>query len=70
MKWDQDGLAGLQQKMIGAGDNPNTYITEKTELTVSETVYGDWPDAIQKAFEPHRTVTVKPKYKIERKESE
>jgi uncharacterized protein len=61
VKWDQEGLAVLCEKIKSAGDIPGNYI--KTSFDVSETKFKEWPDAVKQAFMPHRTVAAgKPRY--------
>lgn len=54
VKWDQDKLQELHDKISASGDDPRTYM--KSEFKVSETTFKDWPDNIQKAFSEARTV--------------
>lgn len=54
VEWDQDALAAVLERIKFSGDNPSEYI--KTTLTVSETAYNAWPEAIRATFEPARTV--------------
>jgi hypothetical protein len=65
VNWDQEGLDDLKDLMVAAGDDPAVYIGSKVTLTVNETAYKGWPERVRKAFEPHRTITVKTKYRIE-----
>lgn len=65
--WDQTGLAALAERIRAEGDDPGVYIVAKTELTVRETAYKDWPENVRAAFEPHRTVKPgRASYRIER----
>lgn len=67
VKWDQDKLAEIYQRIQEHGENPAQYV--KVKYDVSENAYKNWPDAIAKAFEPARTVEVTaPKFSFERKE--
>lgn len=63
VKWDNDRLAELATKMKGCGDDPAQYL--KLTYGVDERRYKEWPDTIQAAFLPARTVlTGKPKIEI------
>jgi len=67
VKWDQNELEALVQKIQDSGDNPRDYIKVKYE--VPETAYKNWPERIQQAFEPARRVEQgKPTIKIEENE--
>lgn len=60
VKWDQSKLASLYVKIGQSGEDPSQYI--KTEYTVSEDAYKNWPSSIADVFEPARTVEAgKPK---------
>ena len=54
VKWDQEKLAGIFQKIASAGDDPGQYI--ETKYGVSETAYKKWSDPVKKVFLPARTV--------------
>lgn len=54
VKWNQEGLAGLCERIRSAGDNPSEYM--KIAYDVSETKFKEWPDTIKNAFSPFRTV--------------
>lgn len=56
VKWDQDQLRGIADRIRTGGDNPDEFI--ETKLTVKETSYKAWPESIQKVFFPARTVTL------------
>lgn len=63
VKWDNDRLAELAAKMKDCGDDPSQYL--KLTYGVDERRYKEWPDTIQAAFLPARTVlTGKPKIEI------
>jgi hypothetical protein len=63
VKWDNDRLAELAAKMKDCGDDPAQYL--KLTYGVDERRYKEWPDTIQAAFLPARTVTTgKPKIEI------
>lgn len=67
VKWDQDKLAEIYQRIQEHGENPAQYV--KVKYDVSENAYKNWPDAIARAFEPARSVEVTaPKFTFERKE--
>jgi hypothetical protein len=65
VKWDQDGLSTLAKRIQAGGESPALYMKSKTELSVDERTYQGWAEPLRLAFEPHRTVTVKTKYRIE-----
>ena len=66
IKWDQSALRNVANQISVAGQDPEDFI--KYKLSVSETDYKKFPDEIQKAFEPARTVEPSvPTVKIERK---
>lgn len=54
VKWDQDKLLDLHDRIVAAGDDPRVYMT--CEFKVSETAFGKWPVEIQDAFTDCRTV--------------
>lgn len=65
VKWDQEALASIFERIRSAGDDPAEYVT--IEFKVSERAYGAWPQAIRSTFAPARTVeTGKPSYRFER----
>jgi hypothetical protein len=55
VKWDQDQLRGIADRIRTGGDNPDEFI--ETKLGVKESSYKAWPESIQKVFIPARTVT-------------
>ena len=64
VKWEQERLARIVERIRAGGDDPTEYVT--IELAVSERAYSAWPNAIRTAFEPARTVeTGKPSYRFE-----
>lgn len=69
IKWDNDALADIRQKIIADGAHPEEYM--KAEYKVSETAYKNWPSHIRKAFEPARTVAIgAASFKYERKDDD
>ena len=63
VKWDNAKLAELAERMRTAGDDPAQYI--KVSYGVDERTYKEWPEAIQGAFMPARTVMAgRPKVEI------
>jgi len=63
VKWDNAVLAELAAKMQQHGDDPANYL--KLTYGVDERRYKEWPDTIQAAFLPARTVVAgKPKVEI------
>lgn len=62
VKWDQDKLAEIAQRIASHGENPATYMHIKYE--VRETLYKDWPADVRKAFDEARTVSVSTSYNI------
>jgi len=54
IRWDQDILAALAERIRAAGENPGDYL----EITykVPERRYAAWPPAIREDFAPARTV--------------
>lgn len=66
VKWDEDKLKGIANKIRDAGQNPENFI--KYKLSVSETAFKGFTEAIQNEFLPARTVEPsKPKIMLERK---
>lgn len=55
VKWDQEKLFGVFQKIQSAGDNPFSWM--KAEFKVGEKEYNTYPKEIQSVFAPARTVT-------------
>ena len=53
--WDEAMLRSIAEKIRQANDDPEQYITFK--LSVPESKFKAWPDAMQKTFLPARTVT-------------
>ena len=66
VKWDNALLTELAAKMRAHGDDPTNYL--KLSYGVDERTYKDWPDTIQAAFLPARTV-IPGKPKVEIKEA-
>lgn len=63
--WDQAKLVGAIETIKGWEEDPAEYVD--TKLTVSETKYKAWPNAIRDLFTPARTVKPgKPKFEIAR----
>jgi hypothetical protein len=63
VKWNQDLLTGIWERIAGSGDDPKQYITP--EYKISENAYKGWPDAIKGVFLPARTVIpAKPKFEF------
>jgi hypothetical protein len=62
--WDQGTLSKIAAVIRDEWhENPADYLTIK--YIVAETRYNSWPSALQKAFEPARTVKAgKPSYEI------
>lgn len=58
VKWDQGKLREIRDKIIAASDDPDQYL--KTEFTVPENAYKNWPKVIQQVFLPARTVVPGP----------
>lgn len=57
--WSQAFLEGLWNKILTSGDDPAVYIQREEAVTykVSENAFKGWPEAVQAAFSPGRTVT-------------
>jgi len=55
VKWNQDKLFGVFQKIQSVGDDPFQWM--KAEFKVGEKEYGAYPKNIQAVFAPARTVT-------------
>jgi len=55
VKWNQDKLFGVFQKIQSVGDDPFQWM--KAEWKVGEKEYGAYPKNIQAVFAPARTVT-------------
>jgi len=53
--WDEAMLREIAEKIRQANDDPEQYITYK--LSVPESKYKAYPEAIQSIFQPARTVT-------------
>ena len=67
IKWDEKALRTVANQIKDAGQDPEAFI--KYKLSVSETSYKGFPDAIQQAFLPARSVEPSaPKITIERKD--
>lgn len=68
VEWDQAKLRDAREKIRSEwGEDPTEYIDEK--LSVSETKYMSWPNAIRSLFEPARTEKMgKAKIAISKKE--
>lgn len=48
VKWDQEKLLALHDRIIAHGDDPRAYM--KAEFKVSEASFKNWPENIQNAF--------------------
>lgn len=55
IRWDQDKLFGVYQKITSVGDDPFQWM--KAEWKVGEKEYNSYPKDIQSVFAPARTVT-------------
>ena len=67
--WDQDGLADAVQKLTAMGEPVGEYVVVK--YSVMESKYKSWPSSLQQIFSAARTLgTGKPKYTIQKKESQ
>jgi len=58
VKWSQDVLFGVFQKIQSAGDDPFSYM--KAEWKVGEKEYNAYPPEIKAVFAPARTVVPRP----------
>ena len=66
VKWDEDILRKIAKKISDAGLDPEAFI--KYKLSVSETAFKGYPDAVKQEFVPARSVEPsKPKITYERK---
>lgn len=66
VKWNEEALRDIENQIRLSGQDPEFYI--KYKRSVSETEFKKFPENIQKAFEPARTVEPsKPKITWERK---
>jgi len=66
IKWDEAMLKDISKQIIAAGKDPEVYI--KCKLSVAESVFTSFPDAIKQTFAPARSVEPSaPKFKIEGK---
>lgn len=66
VKWDEDVLRQIANQIRTSGQDPEAYI--KYKLSVSETAFKNFPEAIQNAFIPARSVEPSaPKITVERK---
>ena len=52
--WDEAKLREIAEKIRAANDDPEQYIAYK--LSVPESKFKAWPEAIQSTFQPARTV--------------
>ena len=52
--WDQALIAGVVERIRGAGDDPTQYVD--IAIKVPERKYTAWPESIRTAFAPARTV--------------
>lgn len=65
VEWDDAGLTQAVETIKSWGENPADYVS--IQVKVAEGRYTAWPPAIQKLFEPARTVSAgRPTYKVER----
>jgi hypothetical protein len=55
VKWDQEKLAAMWEKISLTNEDPFEYMT--VERHVPESRYKAWPEFIKEQFEPARTVT-------------
>lgn len=55
VRWDQEKLFGVYKLILGAGDDPFTWM--KAEWKVGEKEYNTYPKEIQSVFAPARSVT-------------
>lgn len=63
--WDDAKLAEAVEAVRSWGEKPEDYVS--IEVKVAESRYSAWPPAIQKVFEPARTVGAgRATYKVER----
>jgi hypothetical protein len=54
VKWDQEKLFGVYKTILGAGDDPFSWM--KAEFKVGEKEYNAYPAPIREVFAPARTV--------------
>lgn len=54
VSWDEKKLREVAEKIKASGDDPEEYIAYK--LSVPESKYKAWPNAIKEVFQPARTV--------------
>ncbi|WP_417251047.1 hypothetical protein [Castellaniella sp.] len=67
VRWDQEKLAEIAQRITATGDRVEDFIDVK--LSVSETRYTAWPPALREQFAPARTVEAgKPTFTLTVKE--
>lgn len=52
--WDEKQLREIAERIKGGGDDPEQYIQYK--LSVPESKYKAFPDAVRQIFEPARTI--------------
>jgi hypothetical protein len=65
VEWDQAKLAEAVEAIRSWNEKPEDYVA--IEVKVAESRYTAWPPAIQKLFEPARTVAAgRPTFKVER----
>ena len=61
--WDQALIAGVDERIRAAGDDPTQYVD--IAIKVPERKYTSWPESIRTAFAPARTVkTGKPSFRL------
>jgi len=66
VKWDEDKLRSIASQIRDSGQDPEVYI--KYKLSVTEAAYKGFPENIQDAFLPARTVEAsKPEITLEEK---
>lgn len=61
VEWDQSKLETLSNRIAAAGDDPAVYM--QIERKIKEATFSGWPEKVQAAFSPARTVKPeRPKY--------
>lgn len=63
VKWDQDKMRVIYNKIKESGDDPESYIDVK--FNCPETRFKSWSSAVQKTFEPARSVSTYETIKFE-----
>ena len=54
--WDQTPLAEITRRIAANGDDPSEYVN--TSYRISETKFNAWPESLESAFAPARTLRV------------